>query len=143
MSVGLSAPEAEEVLPQEAWKMLMEMRGTKLVDVRTVPEWLYVGLPEIETTEGALLQISWHVFPDMTMNVAFIQDLKRAASSDDVLLFVCRSGGRSLAAARAAKEAGLKQSYSIRGGFEGRIDAQGHRGKIEGWKCAGLPWRQR
>ena len=143
MSVGSSAPEAEEVSPQEAWKMLKEMPRTKLVDVRTVPEWLYVGLPEIVATKRALLQISWHVFPDMTMNVAFIQDLKRAASSDDVLLFVCRSGGRSLAAARAAKEAGLKQSYSIRGGFEGPIDAQGHRGNVEGWKCAGLPWRQR
>ena len=56
MSVDLSAPEAEEVSPQEAWKMLKEMRGTKLVDVRTVPEWLYVGLPEIEATEGALLK---------------------------------------------------------------------------------------
>ena len=111
--LDLSAPEAEEVSPQQAWQMLKEMRGTKLVDVRTVPEWLYVGLPEIEAIEGALLQISWHVFPDMTMNVAFIEDLKRAASSDDVLLFVCRSGGRSLAATRAAKEAGLKQSYSI------------------------------
>jgi len=141
-SVDLSTPEAEDVSPQQAWQMLKEMRGTKLVDVRTVPEWLYVGLPEIEGTEGALLKISWHVFPDMTMNVAFIEDLKRGASSEDVLLFVCRSGGRSLAAARAAKEAGLKQSYSIRGGFEGPIDAQGHRGNIEGWKCAGLPWRQ-
>jgi rhodanese-related sulfurtransferase len=142
MSVNLSAPETEEVSPQEAWKMLKEMPRTKLVDVRTVPEWLYVGLPEIDATKGELLRISWHVFPDMTMNVAFIQDLKRAASSDDVLLFVCRSGGRSLAAARAAKEAGFKQSYYIRGGFEGPIDAQGHRGNGEGWKCAGLPWRQ-
>ena len=96
--MDLSTPEAEDVSPQQAWQMIKEMRGTKLVDVRTVPEWLYVGLPEIEGTEGALLKISWHVFPDMTMNVAFIEDLKRAASSDDVLLFVCRSGGRSLAA---------------------------------------------
>ena len=70
MSVGSSAPEAEEVSPQQAWQMLKEMRGTKLVDVRTVPEWLYVGLPEIEATDGSLLQISWHVFPDMTMNAA-------------------------------------------------------------------------
>src|ERR1041384_6577171 len=112
MSVDLSVPVTEEVSPQEAWKMLKEMPRTKLVDVRTVPEWLYVGLPEIVATKRALLQISWHVVPDMTMNVAFIRDLKRAASSDDdVLLFVCRSGGRSLAAARAAKEAGFKQSY--------------------------------
>ena len=62
------------------------------------------------------------------MNVAFIQDLKRAASSDDVLLFVRRSGGRSLAAARAAKEAGLDNHIpyevvlkvrSMRKGIEG------------------------
>jgi rhodanese-related sulfurtransferase len=52
---------------------------------------------------------------------------------------VLLSSFSSLAAARAAKEAGLKQSYSIRGGFEGPIDDQGHRGNIEGWKCAGLP----
>ena len=142
MLVDLPTSEAEEVSPQQAWQMLKERRGVKLVDVRTAPEWLYVGLPDIGATAGTLLQISWHIFPDMRENVAFADHLKRAAAPDDVLLFLCRSGGRSLAAVRAAKEAGFKQAYSIRGGFEGPVDDHGHRGSVEGWKCAHLAWRQ-
>ena len=31
---------------------------------------------------------------------------------------------------------------NVAGGFEGDIDGEGHRGHVNGWKAANLPWRQ-
>jgi rhodanese-related sulfurtransferase len=138
---SLTSP-AQEISPNQDWTLLNEVPGTKLVDVRTIPEWLYVGVPDVQSTPGTLLQISWHIFPDMRTNETFAEELQRAASPNDVLIFVCQSGGRSLAAARAAAAAGFSRSYSLRGGFEGPVDDQGHRGSVAGWKFAGLPWNQ-
>jgi len=59
------------------------------------------------------------------------------------IYFLCRSGVRSLAAAKAAQEAGYAHVYNITDGFEGPVDATGHRGTVSGWKASELPWRQR
>jgi len=58
------------------------------------------------------------------------------------VLFLCRSGARSRAAAMAATAAGYARAYNVAEGFEGDLDAEGHRGRVNGWKVAGLPWRQ-
>lgn len=142
MLADLSLSPSQEISPEQGWALLNEVPGAKLVDVRTRPEWLYVGVPDLHSTSATLLQISWHIFPEMKTNEAFAEELRHATSQEDVLIFVCRSGGRSLAAARAATAAGFSRSYSLRGGFEGPIDDQGHRGTVAGWKFAGLPWRQ-
>jgi rhodanese-related sulfurtransferase len=57
------------------------------------------------------------------------------------LLMLCRSGARSIAAARRATELGAT-AYNILEGFEGDLDAHGHRGQLGGWRRRGLPWRQ-
>jgi rhodanese-related sulfurtransferase len=68
----------------------------------------------------------------------------RAAVPDQslTLIMLCRSGVRSIAAAKAATAAGYEDSYNVLAGFEGNPDQAGHRGQVEGWKAAGLPWRQ-
>ena len=58
------------------------------------------------------------------------------------VLFLCRSGGRSAAAASVATAAGFGPAYNVAEGFEGDPDAHGHRGTVNGWKVAGLAWRQ-
>ena len=63
------------------------------------------------------------------------------------LFFICRSGSRSLAAARlvAARTLGEGrpvECVNVAEGFEGDLDGEGHRGTVNGWKVAGLPWRQ-
>jgi len=63
------------------------------------------------------------------------------ARSDD-LFFICRSGSRSLAAAKAMAAAGYRACHNVAGGFEGPLDDERHRGYAEGWKAAGLPWLQ-
>lgn len=131
-----------EVTPVQAWQALLAQPAARLVDVRTEPEWLYVGEPDLARAGKPLLKLSWRLFPAMAISESFLDQLRAQVSRDDSLYFLCRSGGRSLEAARAAASIGFQQAYSIAGGFEGPADDQGHRGTREGWKFAGLPWKQ-
>jgi rhodanese-related sulfurtransferase len=105
-----------------------------LVDVRTDAEREWVGF-----VPGATA-VAWKQWPGMAMNANFDAELKAAAAGKKVLL-LCRSGVRSVAAAKRATELGL-QAYNILEGFEGDPDADAHRGNKGGWRRAGLPWRQ-
>ncbi|CPZ69070.1 Conserved hypothetical protein (Rhodanese-like) [Mycobacteroides abscessus] len=57
------------------------------------------------------------------------------------MIFLCRSGNRSIGSAELATEAGITPSYNVLDGFEGNLDENGHRGGV-GWRAIGLPWRQ-
>jgi rhodanese-related sulfurtransferase len=131
-----------ELSPKQAWERLVRSSSTRLVDVRTDAEWKYVGEPDVTSAGQDLVKVSWHLSPDMRLNSDFLDQLRGAVRPDDTLLFLCRSGGRSLAAAKAAKGAGMNESYSVAAGFEGDLDENGHRGNKAGWKCQELPWRQ-
>lgn len=81
-----------------------------------------------------------------TPNARFVDQLKQAlgereSDSQAPVIFICRSGQRSIGAATAATAIGLSPSFNVLEGFEGALDAQGHRGS-EGWRADGLPWRQ-
>ena len=67
---------------------------------------------------------------------------RRARDKTAPMLFLCRSGARSRAAAIAMTRAGFTQAFNVAGGFEGDLDGERHRGHDNGWKAAGLPWRQ-
>ena len=85
--------------------------------------------------------IEW-VGIDGTLNADFTRQLGSAVSSDTSLLMLCRSGVRSLAAGNAALTAGYQTVINISDGFEGDLDADQQRGHLNGWRCAGLAWRQ-
>jgi rhodanese-related sulfurtransferase len=68
--------------------------------------------------------------------------VEAAADKDTPLLFLCRSGGRSHAAAAALAAAGFTRCYNVLEGFEGDKDASGQRNRVGGWRAAGLPWQQ-
>ena len=57
------------------------------------------------------------------------------------MVYLCRSGNRSIGSAQAATAAGIGPSYNVLDGFEGNLDENGHRGGT-GWKAVGLPWKQ-
>jgi rhodanese-related sulfurtransferase len=79
----------------------------------------------------------------MQINPAFAEELRRVVSSPEApLLFICRSGARSRAAAETMTAAGYRRCYNVAEGFEGQVDVEGHRGRKAGWKAAGLPWQQ-
>jgi rhodanese-related sulfurtransferase len=117
--------------------------GAALVDVRTNAEWTYVGLPDLSAIGKPVHRIAWQVFPAMTVNERFVEELESAGlTPGHGLYFLCRSGARSLAAARAAIAAGYPHAFNIADGFEGPLDEAGHRRARAGWIAAGLPWKQ-
>lgn len=124
--------------------MLVENPDARLIDVRTEAEWRFVGVPVTAELGREPIFIEWTTYPDGQMNHRFIDQLKAAGVTEGnaaPLIFLCRSGQRSMGAAMAATDADLGPSYNVIEGFEGAPDADGHRG-FEGWKAAGLPWRQ-
>lgn len=134
----------EDIAPTKVWETLRSDNRARLVDVRTDAEWAYVGLPDLAETGQDPVLIPWQVFPAMQVNGAFTDHLRQAGlTPENKLFFLCRSGARSLAAARAAQAAGYPDAYNIQDGFEGPPDSEGHRGTVAGWKAEGLPWRQR
>jgi rhodanese-related sulfurtransferase len=134
----------ENVPPAQAWEALKTNPEAQLVDVRTDAEWTFVGVPDLSSLGKRLALIPWQVYPSMQHNTAFVDQLRKAElTPDHHIYFICRSGVRSLHAAEAAREAGFSQVYNVADGFEGQLDAEGHRGADSGWKVASLPWRQR
>jgi rhodanese-related sulfurtransferase len=127
---------AGDLTPQEAWAKLEQ--GAILVDVRTEGEWAHIGIPDTKATDNDPLFIQW-TFPGGIPNPDFITDLTQQAPEDGAteLVFLCRSGARSIAAAIAATQAGFT-SYNILEGFEGEPDRYGER-TVNGWKNRGLP----
>ena len=134
----------ENVPPRRVWEALQKDPKAQLVDVRTDAEWNFVGLPDLSPAGKQVVPIQWQVYPTMARNAAFADQLKEAGfTPEHHIYFICRSGQRSLAAAEAAQEAGFPHAYNVADGFEGAVDAHGHRGVAAGWKAKGLPWRQR
>ena len=141
--VSPAAGYAGNVAPSTAWKILAENKDATLIDVRTRAEWNYVGLAELASIGKKPALLEWQVFPSMQVNPEFATALGAAiADKDAPLLFLCRSGVRSAAAAKAMTAAGYSTCLNVTDGFEGPMDAQGRRGSQAGWKAAGLPWRQ-
>jgi rhodanese-related sulfurtransferase len=137
----------EEVSVDDTWARLSSDRSSVLIDVRTRAEWAFVGYPDLNSIGKQPLLVEWQSFPDNRVHADFVDRLAEAlqqagASKDSELLFLCRSGGRSLMAARAMTAAGFSRCRNVTGGFEGSLDEQRHRGRREGWKSRNLPWVQ-
>ena len=134
---------AGDLRPAEAWELLKENPKAVLVDVRTLPEWNFVGLPRLDSLSKETICVSWQSFPDMGMNAAFVEEVAaRGVDKDQPVLLICRSGARSRSAAMALTAAGFGPCYNVAEGFEGDRDGDLHRGSVGGWKVAGLPWAQ-
>lgn len=141
--LAVSAPDAIDVSPAEAWALLQAEPTAQLIDVRTAPEWSFVGVPTLQSIGKKLATVSWRQFPNFAVNADFVAQLSGALPDKNApLFFICRTGGRSLDAALAMREAGYESCFNVAGGFEGDLDSTGHRGMRSGWKAAGLPWEQ-
>jgi rhodanese-related sulfurtransferase len=122
-----------------------------LVDVRTDAEWRFVGVPDLSSLGRDVIYIEWNK-SNGQHNDKFLDELQDklpsaksgSGQSDDAerpVVFLCRSGNRSIGAAEVATAAGITPSYNVLDGFEGQLDNQGHRGD-SGWRAVGLPWKQ-
>jgi rhodanese-related sulfurtransferase len=149
--VVLSGQDGEKAVDdvdvETTWQGLVSRPKSQLIDVRTRAEWTYVGLPDLGSIGKRTVLVEWQTFPDQAVDPRFIErlagELKAlGVEKDDELFFICRSGGRSLAAAKAMAELGYRACHNVAGGFEGPLDDDRHRGSVLGWKAAGLPWLQ-
>ncbi len=137
----------DEVDVTAAWKGLKSSPRSQLVDVRTRAEWTYVGIPDLGPLGKRAVLVEWQTFPDQSVDPRFAERLANELKAldvqlDDDLFFICRSGSRSLAAAKAMASAGYRACHNVSEGFEGPLDDARHRGSLLGWKAIGLPWQQ-
>lgn len=140
----LTSKEAYDVLKSEGSDILF-------LDVRTRAELSVVGMPtEADANVPFMLMAEpmtwndeWGGF-EMTSNPDFLNTVKqrleeKGLNQNDRVFLMCRSGGRSAAAADVLTEAGFSQVYSIVDGFEGDMAKNGER-SLNGWKNSKLPW---
>ena len=128
-------PYAGDVTPAEAWELL-NTHGAVLVDVRSPEELKFVGrVPDA-------LSVPWATGLRLERNATFLTELQEAVDLTQAVLFLCRSGKRSVFAAIAATDAGFGHAFNILEGFEGDLDDHQQRGHLNGWRFHGLPWIQ-
>ncbi|MEX2319172.1 MAG: rhodanese-like domain-containing protein [Bauldia sp.] len=147
MSEGQASGYAGDVSAREAWDSLASDAGATLVDVRSKAEWTYVGIPVLASIGKPTVLIEWDEFPSGRLVPDFPERLgaeldRLGIGKDAPLYFICRSGNRSRHAAVAATASGYGRAYNVEQGFEGRLDADRHRGTKGSWKEEGLPWAQ-
>ncbi len=155
--------EPNASLPQEkqtalglyvsAWeayqRWLAEPDKVKIIDVRTPEEYLFVGHPVMAWKIPVALQsYEWDAekkkFP-MKPLPDFVSRVREVANPDDILMLICRSGGRSAIAVNLLAQAGFTHVYNIVDGMEGDtvedLDSVfvGQRLK-NGWKNSGCRW---
>lgn len=143
----MSGVPIELVSVEDTWARLAADAGTVLIDVRTVAEWSYVGVPDLSSIGKRPVLVEWQSFPTSLVNTAFVDQVTQALSALDAdrtneLFFICRSGVRSLRAAETVAAAGFARCRNVTDGFEGPLDPDRHRGRLGGWKARGLPWAQ-
>jgi len=118
---------AGDVSPRDAWH-LFEHREAVLIDVRTKEERESVGyVPDS-------LHVAWAVGNPMVLNPRFVRELESKAGKLDVILFLCRSGKRSVTAAETVSRLGFKNVFNVTEGFEGDANLK------NGWINRQLPW---
>jgi rhodanese-related sulfurtransferase len=143
-----TGPSVPEVEPRGAWDILSKDEASVLVDVRSAPEWGFVGGPDLSSLGRDAVRVEWKTWPDMSPNPAFVGTLMDSLPGLPTrLLFICRSGARSMQAARAVADALSAKGtpvecINVAEGFEGDLDERRHRGGLNGWKARGLAWRQ-
>ena len=145
MQNGNKAVDAVDV--EETWQRLAARLGSQLIDAARAQNGRMSAIPDLGPLGKRAVLVEWQTFPDQTVDPRFAERLTSELGAlgvqlDDDLFFICRSGSRSLAAAKAMAAAGYRACHNVAGGFEGPLDDERHRGSVGGWKAAGLPWLQ-
>lgn len=125
------------ISPKQANDILQENAEAKLIDTRTTIEHSFVGHPIGAIHIPLKRPPTWEVLPD------FVNQVKQlAASLSTPIVLMCRSGARSMEAAKLLEQAGFQSLYNMDEGFEGDKDNNNHRGTLGGWRFHDLPWEQ-
>ena len=129
---------------KQCFERLSEESSSYLVDVRTKPEWLFVGLPDLQSLNKQTICVSWHMYPEMEINENFKSEiLESGINKQDTIFLICRSGNRSCDAAEFLASRGFTNCFNVIDAYEGENDPNHQRSTINGWKYYKLPWKQR
>lgn len=128
----------KNLTPRAAWQAIQSNPDALFVDVRMEIESLYVGRPP------GVVNIAWYEYPELTPQIdAFVAAVEREAGRKDRAVYlICRSGKRTVDAAKALDAAGFTDVTNITEGFEGELDEKFHRSTQSGWRYSALPWEQ-
>jgi rhodanese-related sulfurtransferase len=127
-------PYAGALTPNEVYDVLQKMEHAVLIDVRTKAELELVGkIPDVS-------HIEWASYPGMVANPDFAKQLEAQVDKASLVVFMCRTGGRSHHAATLATSLGFAEAYNMLEGFEGEANGERQRTLINGWRHADLPW---
>lgn len=148
LGLYLSSNEAYDLIEAEGDNMLF-------VDVRTRAEVNFLGMPTVADANIPYMKLSeWYAWDNkksnfkMELNEEFLPLIKqrlqaKGLNEDSKVVFICRSGSRSAAAANLLAKAGYKNVYTIVDGYEGdKAKSGNNKGQrvVNGWKNNGLPW---
>ena len=61
----------KNISSQECFEKLSIEVHSQLIDVRTKPEWIYVGVPDLSSINKKVIFVSWQVYPEMGTNKFF------------------------------------------------------------------------
>src|SRR5258706_14324499 len=105
---------AGDLSPDQAYELLSTEPDAVLVDVRSRAEWSLVGTPDLSGLGRDVVLAEWVTFPDRARNPGFLDAVDAAVKGRHVpVVFLCRSGVRSVAAAEAATAAGYTGAYNV------------------------------
>ena len=136
-------PNVQNITSFNCFKKLSEISNSYLIDVRTKPEWEFIGIPDLSSLNKKTIFISWYVYPEMKINFFFESQIDNSKiEKNDKLFLICRSGSRSLHASKFLVSCGYNYCYNVSDGFEGDKNNINQRSTINGWKYNNLPWKQ-
>jgi len=162
------AEEPKDILSIEAYDMLNTVPNTYLIDVRTRPEYQFIGHPPTAYLfpyyfwNGDLVKKdeTW-AYHFQVKNKSFVDEISKKFQKTNNLLIISRDGTRSIAAAQDLVKNGFKSVYNVQDGFEGppfpyfedenrhkfyrqltkrnKVPGYNHR-RFYGWQWWNLPW---
>jgi len=134
----------------QAYKMwLTDSLNVKILDVRTLEEYIFVGHADMAVNINLATQsYKWDEEKGMFViepNPDFIDLVIGWAKKDDIILVMCRSGGRSAMAVNLMAQNGFTNVYNIIDGMEGDMvrdkESVFYKKRMKnGWKNSGTPW---
>jgi rhodanese-related sulfurtransferase len=153
-----------DISAQEAFERTSMEANVYILDVRTGQEWRWVGHPGPNgladsngkglsynsgtNLVGKVVNIAYKIdngTDGLVGNLAFTTDVGEQFTTDDILLTLCRSGVRALAAAEELGELGYT-TYRIEHGFQGDKNDETKPGPdtlyrdVNGWVNSKLPY---
>ena len=106
----------------DAFDFLSKKVNSHLIDTRSDIEWKTTGIPDLSSINKETNLINWGPVLDQTFFEQYKKFLLTSFKHKDSLFFICRSGSRSLMAAKFAIEFGFKNSFNLYEGFHNEND---------------------